>query len=288
MPKTDSAAAQAAAPTQSTITLGEREHRIERISARKAARAFAELRAITRAVPEINKAVSTFVRTYEEENVVELDRVQAKMRFGAETIDTLTEEDWANAGGKLRLPRSPGTTEVILAAFPIALDLAEAHVYRLLALFLMPNEDVARYRKNGELDERLGERADDLLDDAYGDEVMELAVVVGELVDRQFVGKARELGDRLGNALRLVGLGPATPTTPTASRDDATGDPAETSTSSESGPSASKPTSSTSTPAPTDGSPTPSSTSPTSSSPSSDTASTSTSSPPSKPASKTR
>jgi len=274
--------------TNTTIELGGHEYRIERVSARKASTALALLRALSRSMPELQRDLATFRRDYEANNVIELDRVQAKLRYpprplteltedGVERavleadgtprllpspVDRLTEADWERSGQTFKVPASPSTPEVITALFDKALDVAEEHVYRLLALFTLSNDDVARYRKDGSLKDQLADRSDSLLDDAFADEVLELAVVAGEVVDEQFRRKTDELGDRLGNALSLVGLRPPTRTTPTP----APSPPAP----SKDGPSSLTPSSSTDSPAPTpDGPPTPSSTSPSTSSSSS-------------------
>lgn len=224
----------AAAAAPGTLTLAGQDVTLERVSARKASRILAELRAITAAVPDITRAIGEFVRSYEATNMLELNRTQARYQLPDRTAH-MTDADWQAADGVLRLPESPATPEVIAAVFPLALDLAEEHVYRLLALFTMSNADVKRYRRDGTLADRLTERADELLDDADVTELMDLAVACGELVDTQIVGKARELGDRLGNLGRLVGLAPATsPTAPA---------PEPASTSSD-GPSTTRPTSS--------------------------------------------
>jgi hypothetical protein len=86
----------------------------------------------------------------------------------------------------------------------------------------------------------LDERSEELLD-APADDLLELAVAAGEMVETQFVAKVRSLGGRLPNALRLLGLSPR-------SRDTETTE--ETSTTSASRTSA---PSSTDSPAPTDG-----------------------------------
>lgn len=276
-----------------TVTLGNREVTLERMSARKASRAIALIRALTKAVPQLQSELAAFRRQYETENVIELDRVQARLQFPTRLlindegepvfepaevngepnpragepmlvpspIDRLTEQDWAEAGGKWRRPVSPSTQEIALALLDSALELAEDHVYRLLALFLMSNADVKAEWNAGTLAEGLERRAGELLDDAYGDELLELAVVVGELVDSQFVTKARGLGERLGNLGRLVGLELPTSQSPTSSTSSET-------------PASSTPTSSTPSPPDTaDGAPTPSSTPPGTSSSSSEDAS---------------
>lgn len=279
---TNGAAPPAGAAAATTITIGDSEITLERVSARKASRALALLRALSRAMPGLQTELAEFRRTYEASNVVELDRVQARMRFPGRVligddggavlepaeldgepnpragqpvmipspVDRMTDEDWREAGGVLRLPSSPAPAEIAVALFDHALEQAEDHVYRLLALFTISNQEVTEAWRAGTLAERLLERADELLDQAYGDELLELAVACGELIDTQFVTKARSLGDRLGNLGRLVGIDRPT-TSPTA--------PAAAPTTT---PSSSTPTSSTDSPEPTDGQPTPASTSP--------------------------
>lgn len=287
------------APGPRTVVLGNRTVTIERVSGRKASRAFAELRVIGRAVPELVKAAGRFRTEYEAANVIELDRARANLEYGPRPLTddegavvtypeghpkagdlvildgplaNMTEEAWQAVGQKLTLPRSPSTGELVAAVFPEALDVAEDAVYRLLALFAMTNADVKSYRRDGTLKDKLDELADELLDDAGADELLELAVVAGEVIDDQFTRKANELGGRLGNALRLLGVDPehfraqTTPEGPqTTNLDD--GETPTTTPESTSSSSSSRPTSSTDTDDSSDGDPTPPSTNLSSSSP---------------------
>lgn len=295
-------------PMTRTVAVGDHEYTIERASGRKASRALALLKAISRAMPDLNAKMAAFTREFEETHYEELDRAKAALRWPARTLvdeenrpvlepatledgspnprageritvpsplDGMTEADWERVGHVIRLPQSPDTLDVVLGLFGEAMDAAEENVYRLVALFTVSNADVKAWWKDGTFTERLDERADELLDDVLADDLMELAASIGEVVDAQFVTKARALtqGGRLGNLGRLIGLTPTepaaqTPTTPTTPGPEpmrvVSTEP------SSDGPSTSTPTSSTASPAPTDGQPTTSSTSPgTSSSPSS-------------------
>lgn len=288
---------------QHTAHVADELRTLQRPNGSKVSRVFAELRQAGDAVKAVTLAYGEFVRDYEAANVLELDRVQARLEYpprpildpetrlpirepdevdgkpnpiagelvlGPSVVDTISDDDWERAGHKLRLPRSPDLATVIGHLLPVALDLAEDRVYRILALFLMDNREVARLRKSGELEQVLDEKAGDLLDEAFGDELLELAVVAGELVDHHFMRKARDLGDRAGNMLRLIGMGPRTPAGATATTPAEA--PAEASSST---PATSTPASSTDSPASTDGRPTSPSTPPTTSSPTSAPASTS-------------
>lgn len=275
--------AHAGSGVAATCTINGEVVELERVSGRKASRALAQLRRIGKAMPSLQNKLADYEREYEASNYVELDRVQARLRYPQQRlvdadgmplyepaeingepnpkagepmwlpspIDLISEADWEQTGGVLRRPKSPEWGDKIFAIFPDALEEAEEDVYRLLALFLLSNAEVKELWRSGGLDAELKAKADDLIDDALGDEIMELAVVVSELVDDQFVRKARQLGGRLGNLGRLVGLEPTSltlPTTPTPAPP--------------SGPSSLTPTSSTDSPVPTDGGPTPSSTPP--------------------------
>jgi hypothetical protein len=266
-------------PITRELELGNHKYVIERPTGLKASRALAILRELSRSTPELQTSLADFRRTYEEENVVKLDRVQAKLRYPPRPlydddgkarldddglpilvpspVDRLTDEDWANAGGFFRLAASPSGTEVAMALLDRSLELAEDTVYRFLALFTIANDDLKRARKDGDDSALIAERAAELLDDAFADELVELAVVVSETVDQHFRRKASDLGGRLGKALRTFGVD-WTPTTPESAPE------------SSSSPSSSKPTSSTASDSTTGGTPTSPSDSPTTSSSPSD------------------
>lgn len=218
------------------IKVHDREITLERFTLVKAMRVITLLGVIQKQIPEINRLMSEFKREYRQNNVIELDRVQAKMQYGPrplldeegdpimvrddkgeETnevltipspIDRMTEEDWQRSGQVLRLRQSPSTTEMLMAIFPVAYEHAEQPVQRLLALIAMKNDDVAKYVKDGSIWDKVDEFATDVIGPAYLEEVMELAVAAGETIDGQVMTKAKGLGDRVGNLLRLIGMGP--------------------------------------------------------------------------------
>lgn len=290
------AAPAAASPpaTSRTVTIGGEPRTVERVSSAKAARMLAIVRAAGKTIPGILHKWGEFRSEYERTHSVELNRAQALAQYpprpglNEETgepmrnadgsllmvpgpLAALTEADWEASGNVYRIPESPSFAETVPAILPEVLELAEEHVYRLLALVLMPNREVAAEWRAGTIKDTLSDRAMDLLADSYPEELVELAVVAGELVDQQFRRKAEELGGRLGNALRLFGLDPAkltpqtteqAPQTPTTTEEETT---ASTAMSTPSQPSSS-PSLSTDTPAPTDGDGTPSSTPPSTSS----------------------
>lgn len=223
-----------------------RELVVERVNGRKASQALKLLRRVNSTVKAVTTALGEFERDYARSHSVELDRVQARMRYprrpllDADTgdpvrepdalengepnpragdlilvdspLDHLTPEDWERAGHVVRLPLSPSTPERIGAVFDVAVDGAEDEVWKLLALLTMSNEDLRAQRRRHDgpgIDAVLAELAEDLLDDAELDELLELAVIAGETIDDQFRRKLAELEDRAGNALRLLGLAPA-------------------------------------------------------------------------------
>lgn len=272
-------------PVSRDVTLAGRTYTLERITGYKAARLFAIARALGGKSQELARLWNT-TRTELEQEGVELDRGAAMIRYGPEPLvvagnvalypdehpnagavvmvpgplDHLTDEAWTAMGNRTRVPRKVEVPELIAAVAPSALEVAEEHIFRLLALVTLENAAVKAAWKGQGLDPLIDERVEDVILEADVDELLELAVVAGELVEDQLVSKLERLGERTGKALRLVGLDPARLTR----RDPAT---SSTPTTSADTPPSSRPTSSTDGDESTDGDqPTPS-TPPTSSSP---------------------
>jgi hypothetical protein len=217
-----------------TISLGSRNVTVEPFTGRKALRAFKLLRGITQGAPAIMERWAEFTREYEEANTVSLSRAEAMFEFPPGRFDHISDADWQASGNRLKVPRSPGTAEKIAAVFPEALDLAETEVLRLLALVAMPNAEVRENR--GNIEDALDALAEEIIDAPY-EQLLELAVLGGEAVDEQYRRKAAALGDRMGNALRLVGLDPnrvlnrqpaPTPTSSTERQTSSNGSPTPT------------------------------------------------------------
>lgn len=265
-----------------TVSIGGKTVTVEEFNGRKSTTAITLLRYISKRMPNLSKEWGDFVREYEATHSVELDRVQAQQRFGSRPLvqdgepvykrdpetgketdefvmipsflDRMSEADWEKAGNKLRIPQSPSAVEIGLQLFPDVFDAAQEYVLKLLALLVTPNEVVNQKGRAGdkELDKYLHDKGQDLLDQGMLEELMELAVVGGETITDQYARKAEQLGGRLGNALRLVGI----KWNPTSQTEATTG------TTTSEAPSSSSSTSSTDSPKPTDGTSEPSSTEP--------------------------
>lgn len=214
------------------VELGGNEITVQDLSGRKAIRATKIIRSMAQAWPEILKEIASFTRTYEEDNVVELDRAEARARYharplldpetgqplrdgdgqlvyGPDPLGHLTDEDWEKSGNKYRIRKSPSQGEIIAGVFPMAFDVAEEQLSQLLALGVIRNEDLDKV--HGEegpegITKALKEKADELLSYDLGD-LIELAVVISEVVDEQLRSRLDRLGRRTGKLLKLVGLG---------------------------------------------------------------------------------
>jgi hypothetical protein len=137
--------------------------------------------------------------------------VDGKPVMGPDPLGHLTEQDWQANGHMLRIPRSPSTEERVAAIFPMALELAEEQTLRLLALLSMTNEEYDAATEGGKdaADKAMSERVKELKKAPMFD-ALELAVAAGEMVEEEFIGRAkRELGSRLPNVLRLFGMSPS-------------------------------------------------------------------------------
>lgn len=275
------------------VRVGARDYTVERPTGRKASTALRLLRRVDATVKRVTRELGQFERDYARDHALELDRAQARMRFEPEPVigpdgelvtdragapvlvsrvDGITAEDWEKAGHVLRLPQLPSREEKAGHVLELVDEAAEAELWRLLALFTLTNAEVKDAKRGQRLDEELDRRADELVDEGDLGELVELAVVIAETFRGQFAAKAGELGGRLGNLGRLLGLAtPQEAETPQEAPDTPQTAPQATQTDDEepTPTSTSRPTSSTASDASTDGPPTPPSTPTTSSSSSS-------------------
>lgn len=250
------------------VTIGGTESELEQLSSFKALRAMRVVKAVFEEYPELLTEMEKYRRDYEAANQVPMSRSAALFRFGPDRLGHLTDADWEASGNQLVLPRSPGLEEQVLHIFPKAFDTAERHMLRLCALVLISNSDLERADIAGgdaEVEKVIEERAKRLPHEAMADELPELLTVAVEVVQEQIGTKVKGLQERLGNALRLFGLGRQSSTeqpieeTPAQSTDPE----------SEREGSPTRPPSSSSSDAPSDGNGEPSSIEPAGSSPSS-------------------
>jgi hypothetical protein len=192
---------------------------IERFTLAKAMRVVTLLSLIQKQVPEVTKEWAIFRKQYADEYATEIDRIDAKARFGG-ALEDISDEEWERAGQKLKIPGAPSTAEVFFQMAPVIYEKAEQVTLRLLGLIAMENELVNRYVAKGDIWERVDELVDELIKPAALDEIMELGLVAAEVIDGQVLAKAQTVKDRAGNVARLLGFKTKTDSTdPMTSRE---------------------------------------------------------------------
>lgn len=200
-----------------TVKIGGQETPLQEFSGYKAFKALRLVREILGSSDQIQTAITEHRRRYNQQNAIELDRAAAVFRFGDRTAH-LTEEDWAASGGKLVIPQDPSPIESTLAAFPVALDVAEEQTLRLLALVLTANTELEKWDDAGDVDTNLEAERKRLPHRALAHELAELARVAVELLNDQFAGTIAgfEESDAVGK-LRAWWAKQDTPSPPPAS-----------------------------------------------------------------------
>lgn len=193
------------------VTIGGEEAILEEFSGYKAFAAMEQLKVIFTAGPQIDTAVAAYVRAYESENAVVLDRATALHRFGGE-LAHLTDADWEATGNQLKVPQSPGAVQIGLAAMPVAIEIAKKETIELLALLALTNAELEEADMAGG-DEAVAKLVTDsakrLLHRAKAHELLALAGTSAELLEEQFEGTVAEIqqSETLGKLLRLLGMG---------------------------------------------------------------------------------
>jgi hypothetical protein len=198
-----------------TVTLGGEERQVNGFSGRKALRAGKLTKEIMRQAPHLSTVWREAAETAERHATQTLSRAEATTFLGPERAAAITEEAWAasNHSYEIVRPYDP-MGQQIAAVFPEAFDHAEGAVLQLLALIIVGDRELKETALHGAAEggqggadavttllDRLGE---DLLDNP-ADELLELAVVAGEVLEDQFYTRVRNLGSRLGKLRNLFG-----------------------------------------------------------------------------------
>lgn len=216
------------------VKVGGRDTALPDFNARKAIRAGRIMRDILEQSPQVQVELGRFRRDYERENIVELDRTSALVRFGPRPLvddagepvrypdghprageivmapgqlEHLSEADWQASGQKLRLPADPSREEMFLAIFPLLFDQAEDQVTQLLGLALVTEDDLGEAARAGgdenvrALLKRVG---DDCLDRASLTEAADVLLTTVELIQEQVHDQSDDLRRRARPLMRLL------------------------------------------------------------------------------------
>jgi hypothetical protein len=192
--------------TERQVTLGETTYRIAPFSNRKVLIAGRMMRKLSTTVSEINRHIAEFRNEYRERNREVVTRQMAAIPPWREILDFMTAEDWEKTGGQVELRRDPTDQEVIVEVFPLAFDLAEDEVKQLLALVIIPNQELGAAALAGNQTAKLGEYGDRILDDGTIGEMIELVDAAAAAIREELNAKAPAVG-----RLRALWKGRQTP-----------------------------------------------------------------------------
>lgn len=178
------------------VKIGDRDKTIPKFSGYKVVRAGRIVKAITQKYPSIVADMAKFERDFETQNTVRITRAMSKLpKFQALG---LTNRDFEKVDF-VEYPQSPSQWQIVASVFPAIMDIAESEIAVLLALVLAPNSELAEKDDDGAIDEYLHAEGRKLLFEADADQVWDVAVAVGEILNEQF---AQKLGDS-GNLIAL-------------------------------------------------------------------------------------
>jgi len=181
------------------VKLNGKEYPIQRFKALKAVLAIASVTRISREVPDI---LARALKEYSGRNTITLTREMAKLPRWQDS--GFTPEDFAANDGSIELPAaSMSSQEQIMVALPELFDNARKETVRLLAILVVPNDELRAADKEGgtaEVNDLLDKYEDLLLYDCEIDEIADLVIVAYDVLDDQLSDKR----DRLGKIIRTT------------------------------------------------------------------------------------
>jgi len=181
------------------VALNGKDYPVQRFKALKAVLAIASVTRISREVPDI---LARALKEYSGRNTITLTREMAKLPRWQDS--GFTPEDFDANDGRIELPAaSMSSQEQIMVALPELFDNARKETVRLLAILVVPNDELRAADKEGgtaEVNDLLDKYEDLLLYDCEIDEIADLVIVAYDVLDDQLSDKR----DRLGKIIRTT------------------------------------------------------------------------------------
>ena len=179
--------------SQVTVTIGEEEHTIRAFSPRKVLIAGQMLRSITKTASDIARQISEFRTEYRERNAEIVTRQMAALPPWNTILEFMDADAWERAGGQVELRRDPSDQEIVVEVFPVAFDLAEDEVTRLLALTIIPNQELGTAALECNVEAALDEYGRKILDEGDLGQLIDLADTTVTVLREELTRKADPL-----------------------------------------------------------------------------------------------
>lgn len=178
------------------ITIGDQQFEVQRFRGLKAILAMAAITRIARDIPDI---LADVAKDYQRRNTVVITEAMSRLprweSFGKEDFDAAEKETGKR---EIELPAPMSTQEQTLQALPKLLEGARTEAIRLLALMIIPNQELREADENEKVEDALDKYREVLLYEAEIDELADLAIAASEVLNEQLA----ERKDNLGNMMR--------------------------------------------------------------------------------------
>lgn len=184
------------------VEVGGQTYTIGRFRGGKATLLMREIARAARTYPDLAGAQAEFEKAYVEEHKLTLSRPEAEIEFGDDARE-ISDEAWEATGNVYPLRRMPSRSDRLLAILPELLDVAEEHVFRILAIVAATNAELRDADEEDGLEAFLASLERDLKYEGEIEELVELARVGYAIGRRHF----EPLEDLAGNLDALLGLG---------------------------------------------------------------------------------
>lgn len=176
------------------VTLGETVYTIAPFSTRKVLIAGQMLRKVSATTSKLNRTIIEFRNDYRERNREIVTRAMAALPPWNTALEFMDDAAWERAGGQIELRRDPSGNEIIAEVFPIAFDLAEDEVKRLLALVIIPNQALGAAALAGDAQGVLSSQGDKILDEGTLGQMIELVDVAAAIIQEELASRAGPVG----------------------------------------------------------------------------------------------
>lgn len=182
-------------PSQHVVEVGDEKFTIQRFRGLKAIMAMASMTRIAREVPDV---MADAVKQYQRRNTVTITEDMARLpRWRSFTTEDFDAAEAKSGRREIEIPAPMTANEQVMYALPTLLEHARKEVTRLIALLIIPNEELREADKTDKVEDALDKYEELLLMEAEIDQLVDVALAASDVLKEQM----GERKDRLGNML---------------------------------------------------------------------------------------
>jgi hypothetical protein len=187
---------------QVIVTLGDKQYPIQRFRGLKAILVMASVARISREVPDI---MNDAIKDFQSRHTITVTEGMSRLpRFAAFSTEDFDAAETRTGKREIEIPAVMTNTEQFMQSLPKLLEEARTEVIRLFAILIIPQMELKAADKSGNMEAKLDDYTDILMDDAEIDQLADLVFAARDVLSEQLGDRSERLGKMMEGLMNLV------------------------------------------------------------------------------------